>query len=157
MAAVDRFWAKVNKQGRVVRPELGPCWEWTAALTRTGYGWFNAVKADGPLLAHRYSWAMANSDPGRLQVCHRCDNPPCVRPDHLFLGTDADNRLDAAGKGRLAQKLEAWKVRSIRIMLAAGVRTKDIAKRFGVDSCTITDISKGRTWKHVDDGDTLGC
>lgn len=89
----DRFWAKVEK--------TDGCWLWKAA-TRYGYGVFG-VRAGKIRGAHRVSWELANGPiPGGLFVCHRCDTPACVRVDHLFLGTAADNNADARSKGRNA-------------------------------------------------------
>mgnify|MGYP001561748375 CR=1 FL=1 len=78
------------------------CWEWTGGKRRRGYGQFSIGNRD--LCAHRVAWMFANLDtpPSILQVCHKCDNPKCVRPDHLFLGTKSDNMRDAVAKGRLA-------------------------------------------------------
>lgn len=90
----DRFWAKVEKgEG---------CWEWQGARHPHGYG---QVRIAGIcVFAHRYSWQLANGPiPGGLNVCHHCDNPKCVRPDHLFLGTQRDNLQDMAGKGRASR------------------------------------------------------
>lgn len=96
----ERFWAKVNK--------TDGCWLWTASAWR-GYGIF---WADGRRWkAPRYSWALVNGPiPSGLMVCHRCDNPPCVRPSHLFIGTMSDNIRDAYAKGRHSAKpmQEGW-------------------------------------------------
>src|ERR1700756_2891954 len=91
----DRFWAKVAK---------GPgCWEWQGKRHYKGYGHFT-VRGQGrrrTLKAHRVSWELANGPiPEGLHVLHSCDNPPCVNPDHLFLGTDMDNVHDRDAKGR---------------------------------------------------------
>ena len=93
MSAEERFWSRVDKSGE--------CWTWTGARTSYGYG---KVSVGGRLEgAHRVAWAMAYGPvPDGLHVCHRCDNPPCVRPDHLFLGTQVDNMADAREKGRLS-------------------------------------------------------
>jgi hypothetical protein len=89
-----RFWSKVR-----ITPE---CWLWTARHTRKGYGMFKQGSLDR--LAHRVAWEEVNGPiPPGLCVLHKCDNPPCVRPDHLFLGTQADNIADRDAKGRQAR------------------------------------------------------
>jgi len=100
----ERFWAKVNFDGPIQPHMDTPCWEWTA-YTRGGYGALRAPSANGKpgrtVIAHRYSamlhFGMFDS---RLQVLHRCDNPKCVRPDHLFLGDRYLNMQDMSAKKR---------------------------------------------------------
>src|SRR6266850_5551698 len=89
----ERFWAKVDKTGQ--------CWVWTGGKFRCGYG---VVKRDGKLLkAHRLAWQMHfGRIPDGAFIMHHCDNPPCVRPQHLFPGTNADNVADKIAKGRQA-------------------------------------------------------
>lgn len=78
------------------------CWEWTGTRNREGYGIFDMKAVMKSRLAHRISYALFIALPStELKVCHRCDNPPCVNPTHLFLGTDADNNKDKVRKGRL--------------------------------------------------------
>lgn len=95
--SVTRFWAKVA---------VGDgCWKWTGATDSDGYG--KVRRAGAFVRAHRFAWIVTHGDiPAGLMVCHRCDNPPCVRPDHLFLGTAGDNSRDAESKGRLANPMK---------------------------------------------------
>jgi HNH endonuclease len=89
----ERFWSKVDKTGE--------CWLWTAG-TVWGYGMFRIAGRAAPARAHRVAWELTNGPiPDGASVCHACDNPSCVRPFHLFLGTVSENLLDASHKGRL--------------------------------------------------------
>lgn len=90
---VSRFWEKVSKRGPIIMDSS--CWEWTAYRLPHGYGLFDRR------LAHRISWELSRGPiPEGLCVCHKCDHPPCVNPDHLFVGTMADNMRDRSTKGR---------------------------------------------------------
>lgn len=99
--AETRFWMRVDKSGE--------CWTWTAARGDHGYGSF--TDDDGrSVSAHRFSHQLHYGPiPKGLVVCHKCDNPPCVRPDHLFLGTQADNVRDMQAKGRA---VSGWAIRT---------------------------------------------
>lgn len=91
----ERFWSKVDKTGE--------CWVWTANKKADGYGMIRV--AGRTVAAHRLSWELHFGPiPPDLHVCHTCDNPPCVNPDHLFVGTREDNMRDAAAKGRNVQQ-----------------------------------------------------
>ena len=115
----ERFWPKVNKNGPIptTNPDLGPCWLWTAN-TNGKYGLLGSTKnRDRSDYAHRISWEMHYGPiPDGMCVCHHCDTPLCVRPDHLFLGTTQDNLADCGKKGRRRGRLsppeaqrETWK------------------------------------------------
>lgn len=129
------------------------CWVWTGALDGDGYGMVSmgSGKDRG---AHRVSWEIHRGPiPAGLHVLHHCDNPPCVNPDHLFPGTQADNVADMVRKDRgqkgersAASKLTTSQVRSIR---SDSRSQKDIARAFGVDQSTISEIKTGKTWSHV--------
>lgn len=164
----DRFWAKVAKgEG---------CWEWQGSRGSDGYGRIRiGSRTEGRVhRTHRVSWELANGPiPDGLVICHRCDNPPCVRPDHLFLGTPTDNTADRDRKGRGAfvrgdqhpqrlhpekvlrgeqtgrAKLTEAQVREIRIRRAAGERLGTLAVEFDVRSSTISHIATRRIWRHV--------
>ena len=92
----ERFWQKVSKH------DENSCWEWNAAFMK-GYGWFLLNKKDGPKFAHRVSAFFAgliNDINSELHVLHKCDNTKCCNPNHLFIGTNADNVADRVSKGR---------------------------------------------------------
>jgi hypothetical protein len=93
------FWAKVNKDGPTMPHMNSQCWVWTATKVSGGYGHFGVARK--LFLAHRVSWMIANGPiPTGLLACHHCDNPSCVNPSHLFLGTSLDNARDKEKKGR---------------------------------------------------------
>lgn len=101
---IARFWAKIDKNGVAPAhvPNIGPCWKWAGCKFKHGYGRF-AVTRSGKIsrfLAHRVSYELHFGDPGELCVCHKCDNPECCNPEHLFIGTRADNTRDCFEKGR---------------------------------------------------------
>lgn len=101
----ELFWQKVNKRGP------NGCWLYTGFLKWDGYGWL-ARYINGKvryLTAHRYAWILTRGEPKKgLHVLHKCDNPPCCNPDHLWLGTHKDNMLDKKAKGRCEGNKILW-------------------------------------------------
>ena len=156
-----RFWAKVDRRGD------GECWPWLGAQSRE-YGQF---WCGGCLTAHRIAWELTHGAiPNGLLVLHRCDNPPCCNPAHLWLGTHADNAADRQAKGRGAvgdangarsrperrargerngkAKLTAGDVRAIRT-LAGALSLGALATRFAVSPRTVDGVIRRRLWRHV--------
>lgn len=144
-----RFWAKVSVRKR------DECWPWAGARRPRGYG--NVNHGGSTKLAHRLAWELTHGPiPDGMVVCHRCDNPPCCNPAHLFLGTTQDNVDDARVKGRLprgervwAAKLTVDAVREIRRLATAGVTRKALAVRFGVTRNHIDRLVTRKQWRHV--------
>ncbi len=145
-----RFWAKVDKSG--------DCWLWTGAKTH-GYGHLNRYR-DGRqvhLRAHRVSWEEHyGAIPDGMCVCHRCDNPSCVRPDHLFLGTQDENLADMRGKGRGSApprvrrpRLTEEQAREIIAAKAGGLPIAPFHRKFGVARSTVYAVAYGVNWRHL--------
>ena len=147
-----RFWAKVDKSA--AGPN-GDCWEWQAYLNARGYGVINVFgKLD---LAHRISWAFAfdRKVPDGMCVCHSCDNPKCVNPAHLWIGTNRDNVNDRQRKGRHTpcrgtqngkSKLSEAEVLQIRASTGSHA---ELSRQFGVTHQVIRAIRVGQIWRHL--------
>lgn len=139
ISVLKRFWRRVEK--------TNGCWLWTG-YKKKGYGTF-MVKAGRCVRASRFSWELVNGlIPSGLYVCHKCDTPACVRPDHLFLGTQADNLTDMKRKNRQARgarlphtKLSDTEVAAVRRSTLPGT---EVAKCLGVSTALISMIRNNK-------------
>lgn len=146
------FWEKVGVAGE------DECWLWLASVFKDdGYGQFQLGAR--PHGAHRVAWFLMNGEiPDGMQVLHKCDNPPCCNPNHLFLGTPLANMQDKNAKGRgvylkggdtYNARLRADDVRDMRERRKQGEQLKSIAERHGVSFQHVSDIVHRRRWAHV--------
>lgn len=148
--AEERFWSKVK------RGESNECWPFTSKANWGAYkAFWTGEKQDG---AHRFSLELKIGRPLKPGECalHKCDNPLCVNPDHLFLGTNKDNSEDMVRKGRkekgaavFGSKLTDRAVLSMRRRYARGWTLLRVATRYGVTESNAFHIINGKTWKHV--------
>jgi hypothetical protein len=136
---------------------MSGCWLWTASVDMYGYG---RIRVDGKSRkASRVSWELHRGPiPGDLHVCHHCDTPSCVNPDHLFLGTRSDNQRDCEIKGRRTHargeqsnkaKMTATKVLEARARSAAGEKTRQLARAYGISQPSMKAILRRKAWAHV--------
>lgn len=147
--AMERLFEKVKVDGE--------CWVWTASKRRGGYG--QVLGNDGRIWdAHRLSYALAYGCKIRngAWVLHKCDNPPCVRPSHLWLGTHQENMNDAKSKGRMPRgeashwaRLKEFQVREIRMYSKRGWTGVEIAKKYSVSTGLVSMIRLRKVWKHI--------
>lgn len=116
---------------------MDECWEWQAAKDGHGYGAISADGARRTLQAHRVSYELANGlIPAGMHVLHRCDNPSCVNPGHLFTGTHADNMRDMGAKGRLTHRKKLT-VDEVRAICEPTGSTRAIARKVGVSADSV--------------------
>lgn len=144
---VDRFWSKVAKSAE--------CWLWQGTKNNNGYGLL--LDGSGKRLAHRISWELHfGSIPHRQNVLHKCDNPACVRPDHLFLGSMQSNSTDMYKKGRWgnqhAVRLSSDDVCRIRKLYDGGMTQEQLAALYGVHQTTISRIVRSKRHRVRNDG-----
>lgn len=144
-SSIDRFWSKVDKRS----PES--CWEWTAKANSKGYG---TIRVGGKTtIASRFSYALVNGPiPEGLIICHKCDNPPCVNPSHLFLGTHLDNCIDKYIKKRNVNvKGEKSGMSKITREQADMIRVskeslRELGKKLGMTYGNVGKIRRGEIW-----------
>jgi hypothetical protein len=155
-AMAEIFWNNVTKA------PMPACWEYTARNVE-GYGIIcqGSGQTRKQYLAHRYAWLIYTGSlpPEDKAVCHHCDNPACVRPEHLFLGTWAENKADSMKKGRhsVGERLKVNKLTEADVLeiLAnpptegKGGNVTEYAKRYGVNKGAIQNILRGRNWNHI--------
>lgn len=159
LALLRRLWS-------FIRISPAGCWEWQGGTCR-GYGNFKIGELT--IKSHRLSYMLfIGPIPQHLSILHRCDNPLCCNPDHLFPGTALENSLDAAAKGRFSKdtfrkkgdenrgnKLTEAKIRWLWREYNKGRSVKQIADYLKVGSTTVYDVLKGRTWAHIQSGDDI--
>lgn len=143
----ERFWETMRDVPRYD----SQCWEWAGSFVSKGYG--KITKEGKSYGAHRISYTIFHGPiPDGLQVLHKCDNPPCVNPEHLFMGTAMDNTRDMMLKDRHKgpiRKLLVRDVIAIKLLIAQGVPYKKISASYGISRCHVSEIKHGKVWKHV--------
>jgi len=139
---IERFWTKVSKRTHE------ECWNWTAGINRDGYGkfWWN----NREIGAHRFSWIITNGNiPEGKLVLHKCNNPGCVNPSHLYIGDGSDNMIDKSHSGykhkQLAQRcVSASDISTIKKLFFQGIKQDGIATRLGISQATVSNIIRGK-------------
>lgn len=153
MSYAERFWSKVD------RGDSSECWRWKGPQNVWGYGdvTYMGRRSNASRVAYLLTYQFV---PAGMVVCHRCDNPWCCNPGHLFAATQSENLKDCRSKGRqryktgeshhrTGAKLTPEKVREARELYAAGVSQSDIGRQWGVHSSVISRAVRGESWGHV--------
>lgn len=151
---IEKFWSKV-----AITANINKCWEWQAFKNKEGYGGFR-VNRNQVIASHRLAYFIHNNkDPLDKCVCHSCDNPACVNPAHLWLGTRYENAMDRESKGRNKplsgekngnSRFTAEQVKEMRALYSSGeLNQHEIAERFGTHQGVIWAIVTKKTWKHI--------
>lgn len=172
VAARQSFAAQQVRADRYFWPNVRiteKCWLWAGGRDPDGYGRLSGGKKQAAIRAHRFSWVLHRGPiPSGLWVLHHCDNPPCVRPDHLFLGKAVDNNRDMQAKGRAAQGArhgsrlhpermlrgeQIWNARlretDIPVIRSSSESSPALANRYGVTRSAINRARSGKTWRHI--------
>lgn len=141
----------------VPEPNSG-CWLWVGATTKQGYGSFYVADKQARL-AHRVSWFLHRGEmpPPSIKVCHSCDTPACVNPDHLWLGSQRDNAADCIQKGRARRARQVGETNPAAVLRESDVEAilndrrsySQIARAYGCSQSSIGMIKTGRNWKHI--------
>lgn len=143
----DDFWSNVNK--------TDGCWEWKRAKNKRGYGVYSFENKKQ--LTHRLSYMFTHGElPSSILVCHKCDNPKCVNPDHLFAGTQTDNMNDmvikGSGRNNYNRKISIEDIKIIRAKYPHCPKdgtVKELAKKYGINESSMTKIINRKTYKHI--------
>ena len=148
MGDAERFWSKVQKLS-----DPNECWYWTGSLTQDQYGNFKTKNQD-VVRAHRFSWELVHGQltSSKVLVCHKCDNPRCVNPNHLFLGSKKDNAEDMVAKGRSLKHEKNSKAKLTwelvnEIRRDTHISNSEFARRRDMDQSTISNIRSFKIWK----------
>ena len=153
----EKFWRYVDKDGPLVKAELGPCWRWTGYVFPGGHGYGTFAHGGVRLYGHRVSYELHNGPLGDgVVIRHKCNNKLCVNPQHIEPGTHADNNHDAVRDGLNAfgernghAKLTNDQAREVRQRAVAGERTCALAREYGVSPATVSGIKHGTVWGKV--------
>lgn len=151
----DKFLNRFNSKWKI--NEVSGCWDWTASVAGKGYGQIKLPGQRRQVYAHRVAYLIHKGEiPLGKNVCHTCDNTRCVNPQHLWLGSTAENQADMAQKGRslygernARAVLTEKSVRQIRALLDAGLSQDFIAKTFGIQQMQVSRIKRRLHWKHI--------
>jgi hypothetical protein len=146
---IERFWSKVDRRGD------NECWNWKASKHWKGYGYINLSIPKKNVYSHRFSWVLHYGDiPDGMFVCHKCDNGSCCNPQHLFLGTDTDNKMDMWSKNRLPKgeragqsKLTNDQVLEARQRYISGESYRSLARHYALSNSSLLDVLMLRSYK----------
>lgn len=173
LAPVKRFWLQVNKRGPIHPTLKTRCWEWTGNLTGSKPFKYGCIYVDNKgIRSHRFSWMIHFGDLlPEIKVCHHCDNPKCVNPQHLFIGTSQDNAIDMVSKGRqndIVGEMNGNAILTNEDVLSIRRRFKlkhhigplrrsfgwvsnarMLAQEFNITQEHVRAVARGRAWKHL--------